>query len=318
MQALCLVEGAQVRRKDLVRLYDGDDLQDELHCPDLRHSITRLQFLLTNARERTVFPETSPALPAVQNVPVAPQADISLSSYGGISEMVDTVQQDAVVLGKMARTWDSMSFIDSYLSRESSAHLSVSVIYCHLSNYTGLMAMLQRIFADELGSSSDDLLGYKVLDIQANTDYFPISAFYHQDMYLCAQALGLVQRVASGPSSADMPTYRMARSLDATRSRYHTQVGPILRQPVSEAPARPWRVSISQEALHLDYAPWIRYIVAADDAVESASQPGSQGRRFTRNSLKTSQDRWLKLEVDQRRTLSQTSLRLEDLSTPSP
>lgn len=180
------------------------------------------------------------------------------------------------------------------------------------------MAMLQDIFADELGSSSDDLLGYKVLDIQANTDCFPISAFYHQDMYLCAQALELVQRVAAGPSSADMPTYRMARSLDVTRSRYHAQVGPILRQPVSEAPARPWRVSISQEALHLDYAPWIRYIVAADDAVESASQPASQGRRFTRNSLKTSQDRWLKLEVDQRRTLSQTSLRLEDLSTPSP
>lgn len=128
LQALCLVEGAQVRREALVRLYDGDDLQDEPHCPDLRQSITRLQFLLTNARERTVFPETSPALPAVQNVPVAPQADISLSSYGGISEMVDTVQRDAVVLGKMARTWDSMSFIDSYLSRESSAHLGVSVI----------------------------------------------------------------------------------------------------------------------------------------------------------------------------------------------
>ena len=174
----------------------------------------------------------------------------------------------------------------------------------------------QAVFADELGPSADDLLGYNVLYSQSNTDYCPISTFYQQDTNLYAEADELLRRVAPRPCSAVVPTSSLASSLDAARSTYHAQVGPILRQPISSPAARSWRISTGEEALYLDYDPWIRYIVAADDAVESASQPGSQGRRHTRNSMKTSQDRWLKLEVDERRTLSQTSLNFEGSSTP--
>lgn len=109
----------------------------------------------------------------------------------------------------------------------------------------------------------------------------------------------------------DLPITHSTSYTSIARMPHHARVGPILRNLISDSRTRPWRASASEEALYLDYAPWIRYIVAADDALESVSQPSSQTRRSTRNSMKTSHDRWLTLELDDRRTLSETSLRLD-------
>lgn len=167
------------------------------------------------------------------------------------------------------------------------------------------------MFADEPGPSSDDTLGYRVLYTDANTDPCPVSLFYKQDQQLKEEVLRLSQRGVPQQLVDGLPITHSTRYTNITRMPHDMRVGPILRNLISESQTRPWRASASQEALYLDYAPWIRYIVAADDALESVSQPSSQSRRSTRNSLKTGQDRWLKLELGERRTLSETSLRLD-------
>ena len=158
-----------------------------------------------------------------------------------------------------------------------------------------------------------------MLHEQLDTDNCPVSALFKADEDVRAHVLTLAQHIVPAECSAAIPTPALLRSLDMARLQYQRQVGPILRQPISERGPSPWRMSASEEALYLDYAPWIRYIVAADDALELAtmSLPGSQ-RRSTRNSMRTAQDRWLRMDVDERRTLSQTSLRLDEESSPSP
>lgn len=138
-----------------------------------------------------------------------------------------------------------------------------------------------------------------------------MSLFYKQDQQLEEEVLRLSQRGVPQQLVDGLPITHSTRYMNIARMPHDKRVGPILRNLVSESQTRPWRASASHEALYLDYAPWIRYIVAADDALESMSQPSSQSRRSTRNSLKTSQDRWLKLGLDERRTLSETSLRLD-------
>ncbi|KAJ3535327.1 hypothetical protein NM688_g6994 [Phlebia brevispora] len=297
LQALCLAQGVEVKRQGLIRLYEGEDAQDGPHQPDLRQTIMQLQFLVANVKTHATpsMPDTlltlSPSEPPIQEIPTDSNGSPPL---GGSTASIATDQnkETAILLARMSRVWDSISFADAYLCRENSAHL-------------------RDVFSDESGPSPDDLLGYKVLHAQVNTDSCPVSVFYQQDKHIHEEVLALTKQAASERFAEDIPTSKSTKSLDTDRRSYHALVGPVLRNPVSEAPTRPWRASISEEALYLDYAPWIRYIVAADDTLESLSQPSSQGRRSTRNSQRTSQGRWLKLDFDQRRTLSETSLHLE-------
>lgn len=100
---------------------------------------------------------------------------------------------------------------------------------------------------------------------------------------------------------------RQAAALDRDRRVYLSTGGSILRTFSSA------HVSASDPALHLDYAPWVRYILKAEDDINAAvslSQPTSQGR-MTRNSLRAETMRWLRLSEDERRILADTRLSMD-------
>ena len=151
------------------------------------------------------------------------------------------------------------------------------------------------MFADEHERSTDDLLGYTVLYSDIDTDHIPISPYYLQDLHLCADIIKLSPRTEldNTPQDPDVSTYA-------------AQVGSLLQS------LRPSYVSLLDASLYLDYGPWARYMIAAEDeqAAVLARAEDSMGtrRRVTRNSQKAEKSSWLSLEAEQRQVLSGSGL----------
>ncbi|THG95800.1 hypothetical protein EW026_g5907 [Hermanssonia centrifuga] len=281
LQALCLAEGVKVEREALERAYINSHLRDPPYLPDLRHTIIQLQFWLTGGKKSDVVtggPNASSSSPTGPGLMLAVE-DSSNAASTNVEKGIPGI------LRQLAKKSDFLSGLDSELSRDANGTLR------DLSTY-------------EFIPPSDEQLGYAVLPTDTDTDHIPVSTYYYQDENLMAAGLELSKRAHGDIRPDDMPN---AQHDDRAVSL--ARLGPLLRR------LRPWRESANDAALYLDYAPWIRYIVAADDVAEAGiSEVGSQSRRSTKNSQKTSEVRWLKLEPEERDVLRNTALRIEDPS----
>ena len=155
--------------------------------------------------------------------------------------------------------------------------------------------------------SADDELGHTILYCEQDTDKIPVSSFFQQDEALLADVLRRSHDLFcdSTDTGAESDIRCQAAALDRDRRVYLDTAGGILRSFSSV------HVFGSDPALHLDYAPWIRYIIQTEDNINAAvsqSQPAVQGR-MTRNSQRTV--RWLGLREDERRILAETRLSQE-------
>ena len=156
------------------------------------------------------------------------------------------------------------------------------------------MFRAQGFFVDDPRPGTDDPLGYAVLDEDVDTDHVPVSPYHTGDELLVSELLEWVRTEKTGVVPAvDDPV--------SERTAYLTRVGPLLRT------FRAWTVPATDAALHLDYAPWLRYIVAVEEEqralLAQAEAPGSSQRRRTRNSQRTEQS-WLSLNSEERGILS--------------
>ncbi|EKM59076.1 uncharacterized protein PHACADRAFT_249269 [Phanerochaete carnosa HHB-10118-sp] len=127
------------------------------------------------------------------------------------------------------------------------------------------------------------------------TDHIPVSPAHTQDMQLAEDVLGRLRQLEDTgvPPHADDP--------DSDRTAYLAQIGPLLRS------FRAWTVPAADAALHLDYAPWLRHIVAVEEEqravfAQTEASGGSQRRR-TRNSQR-SEHSWLSLVAEERGLLA--------------
>ena len=164
--------------------------------------------------------------------------------------------------------------------------------------------MSQAVFADENNGSpsADDPLGYEVLYPQTDTDGIPVSMFYAQDEAMREE----VRRLAS---LGVVDGY----DVDAAQAWYRWRVGPIIRDRL----ARHGPVAgVAEDAVSMDYVPWVAYMVMADDAVDSlAGSQSSTGtsttmttRRATRNSMRTAHGWWLELDGEDRRAVVEAAV----------
>lgn len=96
-------------------------------------------------------------------------------------------------------------------------------------------------------------------------------------------------------------------NVEVDRAAYVTQVGPILRS------FRAWRAPASEPSLYLDYAPWLRYMIAVEEEQRAAlvrMEESTQRRRVTRNSQKSEVQSWLSVDAETRQVLARSGFPL--------
>lgn len=127
-----------------------------------------------------------------------------------------------------------------------------------------------------------------------DADHIPVSPYYVQDTQLAQDVLDSLRQLEDTgvPLPEDDP--------NSGRTAYLTQIPPLLR------PFHSRILPATDPSLHLDYAPWLRYMVNVEEeqraVLASTELPGSQRRR-TRNSQKN-EESWLALEAKDRRVLA--------------
>ena len=206
------------------------------------------------------------------------------------------VQEQGRLLRLAHRQCETLSYTDACLSRSSMPVLNVSVTLIYALHM--LTTRRQNYFADEPFPNTDDELGYIVLYSDVDTDRVPVSPCYLQDLALPPAITSMLER---HEDAIPLPN---SEALQPDLRGYAAQVGSIMygsnlaRWPLSEA------------ALYLEYAPWVRCMAAVDEAQWAAlSQVESSQRRRTRNSQRSEQQSWLSLDSETRRALLSTGLR---------
>lgn len=105
------------------------------------------------------------------------------------------------------------------------------------------------------------------------------------------------------------------RSMDLLqrRSMHFSGVSDILWRLLQD------RMTVARGAMFLDYEPWVRNMVGADDLLEAAdarqvqeARAVSRGGRMTRNSQRESYVRYVTLSDEQRRLVHDTAFRVDD------
>lgn len=166
---------------------------------------------------------------------------------------------------------------------------------------------------DNYESSLDDEIGYAMLFKDDTISGFrhALPAFYTYDTTLFEDVARLSGRAVEKLPMPQASGHAM-EALDAaaafiSRTSFQRQVVAALGELLDiSAPLMP------RPSVFLDYEPWIRYMVAVDDAQEATwaetrvSGPGRSGR-LTRNSQRY--QRWVVLADDLRGALAESSLK---------
>ncbi|GJE84010.1 P-loop containing nucleoside triphosphate hydrolase protein [Phanerochaete sordida] len=268
LQAVCLAEKRPVDRTDILDVL-------EKSVGDLRHALQQLQVGVGDSAAATGGEQTLEATPVPQLSPDSSPLTWTEGSSPRASPHGAGAAGEARVLRQVERQHELHSFVDAWLTRERSA-------------------IPHGFFEDDPRPGTDDPLGYAVLDEDVDTDHVPVSPYHTADVLLASE---LLQRVRAAGTSAALAV----DDPDSERAAYLTRVGPLLKA------FRAWTVPATDAALHLDYAPWLRYIVAVEKeqraVLAQAEAPGGSQRRRTRNSQKTEQS-WLSLNSEERGMLA--------------
>lgn len=152
-------------------------------------------------------------------------------------------------------------------------------------------------------SASDEELGYSVLRTKSPPSQdFPFTPFFHRDQDLADEALRLLRRsdlAQCGSLISDMEE----RQVSERQSSYGLQMAPVF------AWTRRVLTSMGHVPKYLDYLPWIRYMVGAENAAqELLTSTMSQTGRRTNNSQKALYERLIKLDKPQLEALANTAL----------
>ena len=139
-------------------------------------------------------------------------------------------------------------------------------------------------------AGADDILGYSVIGIdrEANKPCM-VSAFYNGEESIADAVASLSRRmlVASDIDVClDMHGIQEERHLPQ-KSEFAARM-----MPVYESCSIPL-TAVGEAPLHLDYIPWIRYMVGVDDAVQRLVPASEQTGRRTRNSRRAVEQRYL-------------------------
>jgi hypothetical protein len=285
---MCLAERRFLKRECLVQLYEttchvpsidlpGVPLHphvEDLSQPDLRRAINQLQW-------------SSVEGPAVRlEAPQSPRGIEDLADWGP-PDSFDTGApiEQLKRLKFLLNHAEVMSFVDALALR--SPTLSPEVVRdCHrfcFKNITLFLLALQGIAFDGLEPSPDDEIGHKLLLNPSWECHRPeMLQFYNQDELISRSLVqrsrqSLVARVGAVPvmkATSALQARALFRSHVAYQSRLVRALGII---PLS-APLLP------RPAIFLDYLPWIRHMISAEDAEELREASRRKSGRQTRNS----------------------------------
>lgn len=159
-------------------------------------------------------------------------------------------------------------------------------------------------------------LGYPVLPLEIQSHSSLVSSFYQhdysltEDVTVLARSIGRSSRGGADTLLGDSgSTDSVASQLVADQSAFAAEVVPILYHCLQSTP-----ILRLDSTLYTDHLPWIRYMVAVDNALEELlSPPGTQqSRRQTRTSKRAAQERHIPLEPAELEVLSRTALRVDE------
>ncbi|KAK7695809.1 hypothetical protein QCA50_000447 [Cerrena zonata] len=157
---------------------------------------------------------------------------------------------------------------------------------------------------------ADDILGYSVIGTDGEANKFSVvSAFYNREECIAEAVASITERLWC------------ASELDVCVDMHGIQEEYVIPQksdfaaqmiPVYESCSIPLTAA-GQTPLHLDYIPWIRYMVGVDDAVQKLAPASEQSGRRTRNSRRAVEQRYLgHLKERELETLSRTAFATVD------
>ncbi|PCH41200.1 hypothetical protein WOLCODRAFT_16953 [Wolfiporia cocos MD-104 SS10] len=298
LQCLTLLEHRPIGRLTVSQLYERADedrpaivssraLHPSAPMPDLRRAIHQLQFAaqadhFASTEPGDMYGSTDPSRPL--DIGYNPDFEIDRSKADTPTETKR--REDLWTTRRMDQHQTIMSFADCYLHRRD------------------LDVLTDSILAD--ARVADDELGYTVLRGSDSTSgrAIPVDhSYYHQDDLTAEEALsGYQSRLGHMPPlPADLLGYT------ASAREYAAQMVAILAD--LQVPAD---VLMGSSPPFLDYDPWLRYMVAVDDANAAASlaaQVARGGTRRTRNSQKSVQGvRYVPISESNRGTLARTAL----------
>lgn len=171
---------------------------------------------------------------------------------------------------------------------------------------------------DSQGSSPDDELGHSLLFSSLSPSVSQGGlAFFNWDTAIACEAVRTARSTFENQNEGRVDARGIAVHLESasdqfrSRADFWSQIHVVLGSVVPE------RVSaLRQPSLFLDYEPWVRSMVAADDVMEAAAvedvQGTKRGGRLTRNSQRQDHVRYFRFSSDQLGTLRDTAFRVED------
>ncbi|KAF8897537.1 hypothetical protein BD779DRAFT_1491391 [Infundibulicybe gibba] len=267
LQGLCSAEGRMIERDNLVQLYQSTIDVDSFNVtdtpspvdgrvPDLRKTIHALQLGGSDI--------TSPLMDSAESkVDLGPGEDLEWSWY--------EPQNDANGRASGARHAELVSFADSYLTRAP-------------------LDSQEALILDSYEPSVDDEIGHTILYKpgrgKGRIEYG--FGWCDRDDEIASSAIRLSRGTLEagetrGPRSINTVNRNSfgARALFRARVEYQEHMGPFLLRNVGLSGRL-----LARTAVHLEYGPFIRQIVAADDEQEQKymEMAGSRGGRMTRNS----------------------------------
>jgi hypothetical protein len=149
-------------------------------------------------------------------------------------------------------------------------------------------------------SSLDDEVGHKIL-FQPSTSNNAMFGFHHEDKWIAEAAIRLSRGVTKArPQPIDSTNTFSKVELLRARVAHQSQMATILENLIP--------CPVTYSSVYLDYEPWIRLMVEADDFWERKPEENmGRIRRMTRRSTKY--ERQITLSASQREQLTVTKLR---------
>ncbi|KAI0347536.1 hypothetical protein BDW22DRAFT_1342308 [Trametopsis cervina] len=281
LQALCLAEGRKYHRQDIASIYTNLDTTS-YPIYDLRHAIDNIQMWSTK------IPPTSSSLPSSPHLPVPSPDPNCIPTTSASSPLtpdnsetftpppLPAALSEKAMFKAMNCAREYLSFADAHLSYETNPALW---------NFSLL----------EAPTSANDELGYPILCFDKDLDMIPTSSHDHHHQHLVEEMLDLSRKLCHRENATDEPcTDLQAKQVTFGRQIYLANAGSVLQRISSS------HNFVSDPALHLDLAAWIRYSIEKEEEAAQLAptmHPGGQ-LRTTRNSKRTESERWVPSAVE--------------------
>ncbi|KAH9936957.1 hypothetical protein B0H21DRAFT_758294 [Amylocystis lapponica] len=289
LQSLCALERFPLERALISGLYmrpDGSSSPPPSHISivaptssaDLRRTINRLQFGLTHQSGDS-------------GTPIPPEN--SKTPFNGWRNSVPDLpgiraedKENLATLHSLSKHRNILSFADCHLDRRPLNQLQDDMT--------------------ALAPAADSEQGYTHLRDAPAPERTPHwnSAFYDRDQVIADELARSSTRAAAGlcPAPTAVDAHARAAGARACAARIDGAFRGL---------GVPLDVLVDRAAVALEYAPWVRHMVAVDDALEAAAASAPNlTSRTTVNSRSEKYARWISLEEEHRRTLRDAALAL--------